>query len=293
MQRIHSDFTCHGLKCAGVLLIPDGITRPPVIIMAHGFGAEKSFGLEPYAERFIGQGLAVFLFDYRNFGESEGEPRNLISPSRHLQDWQNALEHVRTLDLIDHSKIILWGTSFSGGHALATAAKNHDIFAVVVQMPFVDGLASAGIYSPGLLLKALGHAMLDIPSMLLGIKPHYINIVGENGRFGVLNTPDAEKGYLVLIPADTQWQNRCPARILLTLPLYRPTNCADKINCPVLMIYAEHDSLIPATTVEAAAERIKQVALIRMPIGHFDAYTGEPMDEIVEAEIAFIKKLLE
>jgi hypothetical protein len=37
--------------------------------MAHGFGAERTFGLEPFAERFARAGLAAFLFDYRCFGD--------------------------------------------------------------------------------------------------------------------------------------------------------------------------------------------------------------------------------
>ena len=292
MQRIESNFTSHGLKCSGLLLLPGGIARPPIVIMAHGFGAEKSFRLQPFAEKFVENGLAVFLFDYRNFGESEGEPRNLISPSRHLQDWQKALEHIRSLNEIDRSKIILWGTSFSGGHALVTAAEDPDVFCVTVQMPFVDGMASAGNFDRGIWLKSLGHALVDVPSWLLGTRPHYVNIVGENGRFCVLNTHDAEIGYLPLIPPDTKWLNRCPARIFFTLLLYRPVNQVSRIGRPVLIIYAEHDSLIPAAAVEATARRIKDVTLIKMPIGHFDAYQGEPLDRIAEAEIAFIRKLL-
>jgi alpha-beta hydrolase superfamily lysophospholipase len=54
--------------------------------MAHGFAAEKTFGLAAYAERFAAEGIAVYVFDYRCFGDSDGQPRNLVSPSRHLQD---------------------------------------------------------------------------------------------------------------------------------------------------------------------------------------------------------------
>lgn len=51
-----------------------------VIIMAHGFGARIDFGLLPFAEGFLEDGYAIFMFDYRGFGESEGKPRNLVSP---------------------------------------------------------------------------------------------------------------------------------------------------------------------------------------------------------------------
>ncbi len=45
---------------------------------------------------FAHSGLAVFLFDYRNFGGSDGEPRNLVVPQRHVQDWRAALAHIKT-----------------------------------------------------------------------------------------------------------------------------------------------------------------------------------------------------
>jgi alpha/beta superfamily hydrolase len=62
---------------------------------AHGIAGQKDMGLQPFAEAFAGAGLAVLLFDYRCFGGSDGEPRNWVSPFRHLQDWSAALDYVR------------------------------------------------------------------------------------------------------------------------------------------------------------------------------------------------------
>ena len=94
----------------------------PLVLMAHGFAAEKSFGLIPYAEQFVRRGLAVMLFDYRHFGGSGGEPRNLVSCRRQRQDWQAALDFARRLPGIDAAKIALWGSSFSGGHVVDSRA---------------------------------------------------------------------------------------------------------------------------------------------------------------------------
>ena len=77
--RTDSTFMSRGLSCEGWLYLPSGKRQPPVVIMGHGFAAEKTFGLAPFAERFLERGMAVFMFDYRNFGGSEGEPRNLVS----------------------------------------------------------------------------------------------------------------------------------------------------------------------------------------------------------------------
>ena len=94
-----------------------------MVIMAHGFGAERTFGLPAYAERFLQRGMAAFLFDYRNFGDSDGEPRNLVSNHRHIKDWEAAVAHVRGLPDIDTEKIALWGSSYSGGHVIVTAGE--------------------------------------------------------------------------------------------------------------------------------------------------------------------------
>jgi len=139
MKRIDADFVSKGLKCAAWLYLPEGAARPPVVVMAHGFAAERSFGLPAFAERFAEKGLAVLLFDYRNFGDSEGEPRNLVSPKRHLEDWRAAIAHARSLEAVDGTRLGLWGTSFSGGHVLVSAARDKGVRAVVAQVPFVDG----------------------------------------------------------------------------------------------------------------------------------------------------------
>ena len=73
--------------------------RPPIVVAAHGIAGQKDMGLEPFAETFASKGLAVLLFDYRNFGGSEGEPRNWVSPKRHLQDWDAALDYVRVREI--------------------------------------------------------------------------------------------------------------------------------------------------------------------------------------------------
>ena len=46
--------------------------------MAHGFSGVREQRLDAYAERFAQAGLAVLVFDYRHFGASGGEPRQLL-----------------------------------------------------------------------------------------------------------------------------------------------------------------------------------------------------------------------
>ena len=98
MKTIESSFASQGERCAGTLLhARQRGERPPVIVMAHGFAGVRAM-LMPHAQRFVEAGYAVFLFDYRNFGDSEGQPRHWVDPVRHLQDWDAAIRHVKTLE---------------------------------------------------------------------------------------------------------------------------------------------------------------------------------------------------
>ena len=290
--RHDSDFTTQGSRCSGWLYLPDGVSRPPVVIMAHGFGAEKVFRLPEYAARFADHGLAVYVFDYRNFGDSEGRPRNLVDPVRHLEDWQSALAHVRGLAEVDSGRLGLWGTSFAGGHVIVTAARDQNVRAVVSQVPFVDGRATLGLLGPVYSLKATAHALRDYWRALLSREPHTVPVVGRPGEFAAMNKEDAWSGYLSLAPPDTAWRNEFPARGLIKTTLYRPITQAHKINCPVLVVLAEKDNYIPKAAVEKMARLIPRSELVRRPVGHFDVYVGAEFETVVEMEADFLVRHL-
>ncbi|MFC7510360.1 alpha/beta hydrolase [Streptomyces thermocarboxydus] len=107
-------FDSAGTRCAARVYRPTDADQPlPVIVMAHGFGAVRALRLYAYAERFASAGYAVVVFDYRNFGESEGEPRQVLDIGMQHEDWRAALRYARSLEGIDHSRIVAWGTSFA------------------------------------------------------------------------------------------------------------------------------------------------------------------------------------
>ncbi|MBM4462548.1 MAG: alpha/beta hydrolase [Chloroflexi bacterium] len=290
--RTDSDFLSRGTKCRGWLYRPKGTEHPPVVIMAHGFAAEKTFRLPAYAERFAAAGIAVYVFDYRCFGDSDGQPRNLVSPSRHLQDWKAALAHVRSLPEVDSHRIALWGSSFSGGHVIVTAAQDPDIKAITAQVPYVDSLSSRGKMELKQTMRGLVAACRDIFRLLTFRSPYYIPVVGDPGTLAVMNAPDSKPGYFSIVPQGSSWKNECPARIFFAVPFYRPITVARKVNCPALIIMAEKDSIIWPGIVEKAAARMPNARLIRMPVGHFDVYTGDWFEKTVQVEADFLKEHL-
>ena len=223
------EFLSKGTKCAAWLYLPEGIKKPPVVIMAHGFAAERTFRLPAFAKRFVELGMAVFLFDYRNFGASDGTPRNLVNPFRHVEDWKAALAHVRTIDGINTDKIALWGSSFGGGHVVVTAAKDAGVSAVVAQVPMLDGFASLFMIGPINMIKGSFLGMRDLLRILTFREPFYVPVVAEPETFAAMNKPDSKPGYLAIVPDDSPWENKCPARIALLMGLYRPIKFAKNL----------------------------------------------------------------
>jgi pimeloyl-ACP methyl ester carboxylesterase len=258
--------------------------------LAHGFGGERSFKLAAYAERFTSQGMACLVFDYRCFGDSEGEPRNYISPSRHLEDWQAAIAFAGTLGSVDSTRMALWGTSFSGGHVIVTAAQTPGISAIVAQVPFVDGRASTR--SSWFKVQAVYHGLLDAAGSALFNRRHYVPIVGDPDSFAMLNTPDALEGAKKLLPPGAKPGRKCPAVIGITGAFYRPIDYAPRVTCPALIIYAKQDTLIPPQLVRKAAEGMQKATVIGLDMKHFDVYEGEPFEKAVGLEADFLKAQL-
>lgn len=100
-------------RCAARFYRPTAADRPlPVVVMAHGFGSVRALRLYAYAERFAAAGYAVVVFDYRNFGDSEGEPRQVLDIAMQHEDWRAALDYARSIEGVDPARVVAWGTSF-------------------------------------------------------------------------------------------------------------------------------------------------------------------------------------
>ena len=284
-------FISNGCHCAADLYLPETAGSPAVIVMAHGFGGERLAGLPTFAQRFCDAGYAVFLFDYRYFGDSEGEPRQLVSPWRQLADWRAAIAHVRTLESVNAERMVLWGTSFSGGHVVSIACEDHRIRAIISQVPFTSGLKLASQTSLADTLHMMWAGIKDFACTMVGAGPHYYPIIAHPGEHAFLNTEDSYDGYLSLFDKNSQWVNRVPARINLQVSFYNPAFKADRIQCPALVLAGSKDSLIPVETVKSMAEQIPLGEYHEMPVGHFEPYTGSCFEDNITRQLEFLRKL--
>jgi dienelactone hydrolase len=295
MMRQHVSFPSHGETCAAHLYRPaEAGGDVPCVVMAHGFSATRDDSLPAFAERFAEAGFAALVFDYRHFGASTGQPRQVLDIGRQLDDYRAAIAYARSLPGLD-GRIVLWGTSFSGGHVLTLAAERDDIAAAIAQVPFTDGPSTVLKTPPrnalgGALLGALDQALALVPGNPLG--PIRIPAVGQPGSFAVMTAPEAEPGFQATVGEHSRWRNAVAARIILHVGLYRPGAHADRIGCPLLVCVADRDETTPPGPAIAVAERAPLGELRRYPFGHFDGYVGDGFARLAADEVTFLRRHL-
>lgn len=285
-------FASGDADCAAWLLLPAAATPAPVIVMAHGLGATRDMGLLPYAERFVAAGYACFIFDYRHFGDSGGEPRQLLDIQRQLADWRAAIACVRGLKQVDGRRVVLWGTSFAGGHVLVSAAADREIATVIAQCPFTDGLASCLAMHPLTALRLTALAIADRVGALFGRAPLRVATAGKPGDTALMTAPDVAAGYLALVPSPTTFHNELAARVVFGVLPHAPGRHIRELTCPTLLCVCDEDSVAPAAATLRHARQGQQVEVKRYATGHFDIYVGAWFERVVADQVAFLQQHL-
>ena len=265
----------------------------PVVVMGHGLGAVREMGLAEYAERFAAAGISALPFTYRHFGDSDGQPRQLLDIPRQLEDWAAALEYARSLDGVDTDRVAIWGSSFAGGHVIEVAARDQRVAAVVSQCPFTDGVASLRAMDPRTAAKASALATADEALRLLRRGSVSISLTGKPGSAALMAAPDSEPGYRALIPADLDFDDKVAARIAARIPLYRPGRRAAEVSAPILFCICENDTVAPAGPTLRYAAQAPNAEVKRYATGHFGIYKGEWFERAVADQSEFLVEQLQ
>ncbi|WP_262010525.1 alpha/beta hydrolase [Acinetobacter baumannii] len=279
---------CDQEMIAADFYIPKTNNKSAVIIMAHGFAGLRQFKLIQYAQRFAQAGYADILFDYRYWGGSTGKPREMISINSQLEDWKTMIQYASTCKFIDNRRIVLWGTSLSGGYALSLASELKNIQAIMVQIPYVDGAETAKLYPLQRYPQALKLSSQDYMGSKMGLNPKRLPVVDQY-KLCFMPTADSYYGYLSIVNPDYYWSGEVPARVFFNLMRYRPIQLVRQINIPVLFIAAQHDSLIPIESSREAATNIAPfVSYHEWDMKHFDIYHGSWFEKAVTTQLEFL-----
>jgi dienelactone hydrolase len=267
----------------------------PAVVMAHGLAAVKAGGLAPFAERFCKEGFTAVAFDYRHWGGSSGQPRDVTSVPRQRRDYLTVIDWAVADPGIDESQIFVWGTSFCGLHSVELAATDGRLRGAIAQNPLVDGFAGMTMVRPTRALRLLAVGALDRLGALIGRPPRYIAAGVAPGEFGAVANAAASAGVEIIRPKDgTEWHNRVAARSLLGVAARRPVRKAAKIRCPILLVVAEHDTIAPVGPALRLAERAPRAELFLSRGGHYGVYEGgEDHERVLDVEVEFLHRQAE
>lgn len=292
--RSHGAFFSHGIHCVATIYRPKPPVADtmPVVVMAHGFGCVRTLRLPAYAERFAAAGYLVVVFDYRHFGDSEGEPRQVLDVTEQLDDWRAAIDWARGLPGADAARIVAWGTSLAGGHVITLAGTGAALTAIIAQVPHVSGLAAVRATGPRHALRLLPAALEDTVRAVFDRAPRYLDSVGTPGSPAIMASADALPALERMAAADgvspQDFPRTVAARIVARIGLYSPIRYARAVRCPALIQIVSDDALTPGAAAAKAAARMPRATLKRYPGHHFDPYVEPLFDTVVADQLQFL-----
>ena len=294
VDREQVAFESEGVTLAGYLYRP--AAQPPealpCVVMAHGFSGTMD-RLFRYAERFAAAGLAVLVFDYRNFGASGGQPRQLIDIPGQQADWRAAIGFARHHQGLDPQRIALWGSSLGGAHAITIAADDPALAAVVVQVPWLGDGRSAGRKLRHALrlssLKLTAAAVRDAIRGRQGREPLLVPVLGQAGTTAMFTDPQAREALAAKGTQGTLWRNAFAPRMLFSLARYEPAAVINRLAMPVLVCVGDQDQDIPVDYAQAVVAQAPRGVLRRYPGSHFELYYGPLYEQVVADQLQFLR----
>ena len=290
------EIPCAGESLVGWLYPANDVRNQkekPALVLAHGLGGVKEDRLDAYAERFSQAGFLCVVFDYRYWGASTGAPRGLIDIESQIHDWNTAINYTANLPDVDATRVGIFGSSFSGGHAIRLAATNPLVSCAISQCPFTDGFASATTvgfrHMPKMAFLAIWDAFFSSHN-----RPIRIRLAAPPGEFAMMNSQDAWDGCRSLRPSNHEGEILdVPARIALYLPLYFPDSYAKQIKVPIMFAICGKDTVAPAgPSLRYARQAPKGVVKMYDDMGHFSIYTGAEFEVVMADYLAFLKTAL-
>ncbi len=269
----------------------------PIVVMAHGFTATRRDSLIGFARKFAEAGIAALAFDYRGFGDSAGDERQVLSIERQLEDVAAAIGFAGGLAGVDPGRIALWGSSFGGGLTFETAAAltsggRREIACAVAQVPFAEGPAMLGAVPPLNAMKLTRKALADMRARRSGSPRVMVPAAGPPGSLAAMTSPDALPGFEAIKPEDSLHENSVAAAIAVEALLWRPGSKASKIECPILVQVANQDQDTPPGPAARAAAKAPLGELRRYDCGHFDVYLEPWFDQVADDQVEFLKRNL-
>jgi uncharacterized protein len=281
-HREKVEFLSDGLKIVGNLFKPDnfkeGDVLPAVIVAGPMTGVkEQVAGL--WAERLAKAGFLTLAFDHRNFGESEGTPRQHEDPAKKIEDLKNAISFLASLPEVDPSKIGACGISMGGGYVLQLAAWDRRIKAVTI--------VASGLNLGDTFLEMMGKEALikRLEELNAARQKHYdtgevqyIPAVATGGKPAAMTGDEPFEYYGTSRSWSPGWVNRYTTESIENLMSFNAVPYAHHVApTPLLIIHGKNDKYcLPkfAQEVFDKAGEPKVIMWVDAP-NHIDLYDVE------------------
>jgi hypothetical protein len=149
-----------GKEIIGYLRLPQGIQRPPVVVLTGGVDTWKS-DIERQARAMLAEGMAAFTFDMPGTGESawplEADGDRVYS---------RVLEYLKTRSDLDRDRMAVYLQSFAGYFAVKLALVDPSVKAAVnvggpIHLSFTLEHART---VPDVMVRTISHAMRQNPN---------------------------------------------------------------------------------------------------------------------------------
>ncbi len=272
-------FDSKGCRCRGWLHVPDSLApgqKAATIIRASGFTGVIPMGLES-AEKSASAGFVTLVFDFRHFGDSEGEPRSQLFPLEQVEDVRNAITWLSDQPEVDAGRIGLCGTSFGGAVVIYAATFDRRVKAVVAQMPAAWTPEFRRSMDPEKWDRMGAFLQRNRIERYKTGATSYFKVVSPVAEPCVLPGREAYEEYMALSKNSPNWRNQVTVESLEKTREFDPVSMVHLMTpTPLLLIAAEQDTQVPLEAVKAVYERAREPkALSVLPIAHF-AIHSEP-----------------
>lgn len=135
----------YNMQVVGNLFIPKTLNQNalnPAIIVGHPMGAVKEQSSNLYAQKLAEQGFVTLSLDLSFWGESEGQPRNVVSPDIYTEDFSAAVDFLGTRPFVDRDRIGVLGICGSGSFVISAAKIDPRLKAIATVSMYDMGAAN-------------------------------------------------------------------------------------------------------------------------------------------------------
>lgn len=283
MEKVN--FTSNGIRCSALLYKRE---NAPIIVIAGGLGSTKEMRMNSYAEKFYNAGFSCLVFDYRNFGESDGSKRQRVNIKEQIDDWNSAITYVKNRRL--SNEIYLFGTCLSGGHVIKIGATREDIKGVISQCPFLEPKAFVLAMPFITRIKLNYYAMIDNISSFFGMPTVMVRLSGNKNTASIITVHDNVK-YNRMSKLSKTFVNKTPAKTIRELKKYNPSKHTKDINIPIFYAICKNDTVIPYKSSVSSITKTKKSTIKEYDFRHFDFYFDNEFELSTSDYIEFIQNL--